>query len=56
MTFLILVPVALYVGLFYIHLTVLNTSGPHDDLFTSSFQASLKVITPVSCLNFRPLM
>ncbi|XP_056138982.1 protein O-mannosyl-transferase 1 isoform X2 [Lampris incognitus] len=39
---LLLVPVLLYVFWFYIHLTLLNRSGPHDQLMSSAFQASLE--------------
>ncbi|MEQ2305115.1 Protein O-mannosyl-transferase 1, partial [Ameca splendens] len=39
---LLVVPVLLYVFWFYIHLSVLNCSGPHDQLMSSAFQASLQ--------------
>ncbi|KAK5933213.1 hypothetical protein CgunFtcFv8_004859 [Champsocephalus gunnari] len=39
---LLVVPILLYVFWFYIHLTLLNRSGPHDQLMSSSFQASLE--------------
>ncbi|KAM3868389.1 protein O-mannosyl-transferase 1 [Diretmus argenteus] len=39
---LLLVPVLLYVFFFYIHLTLLHRSGPHDQLMSSAFQASLE--------------
>ncbi|XP_037535907.1 protein O-mannosyl-transferase 1 [Nematolebias whitei] len=39
---LVLVPVLLYVFWFYIHLSLLNRSGPHDQLMSSAFQASLQ--------------
>uniref|UniRef100_A0A7N9AU81 Protein O-mannosyl-transferase 1 n=1 Tax=Mastacembelus armatus TaxID=205130 RepID=A0A7N9AU81_9TELE len=39
---LLVVPVLLYVFWFYIHLRVLNHSGPHDQLMSSAFQASLQ--------------
>ncbi|XP_071400554.1 LOW QUALITY PROTEIN: protein O-mannosyl-transferase 1 [Centroberyx affinis] len=39
---LLLVPVLLYVFWFYVHLTVLHRSGPHDQLMSSAFQASLE--------------
>uniref|UniRef100_A0A8C5QPT1 Protein O-mannosyl-transferase 1 n=1 Tax=Leptobrachium leishanense TaxID=445787 RepID=A0A8C5QPT1_9ANUR len=39
---LVLVPAALYLGMFYIHLAVLIRSGPHDHIMSSAFQASLE--------------
>ncbi|XP_053551707.1 protein O-mannosyl-transferase 1 [Bombina bombina] len=39
---LLLLPVALYLGIFYIHLSVLTHSGPHDHIMSSAFQASLE--------------
>uniref|UniRef100_A0A1A7WML2 Protein O-mannosyl-transferase 1 n=1 Tax=Iconisemion striatum TaxID=60296 RepID=A0A1A7WML2_9TELE len=39
---LMVVPVLLYVFWFYIHLSLLNRSGPHDQLMSSAFQASLQ--------------
>ncbi|XP_041854564.1 protein O-mannosyl-transferase 1 isoform X1 [Melanotaenia boesemani] len=39
---LLVVPVLLYVFWFYIHLTLLSRSGPHDQLMSSAFQASLQ--------------
>ncbi|KAK2145245.1 hypothetical protein LSH36_693g02094 [Paralvinella palmiformis] len=39
---LVLVPLMLYILVFYVHLNVLYKSGPHDDIMTSSFQASLE--------------
>ncbi|XP_053328378.1 protein O-mannosyl-transferase 1 [Spea bombifrons] len=39
---LLLVPAALYLGMFYIHLSVLIRSGPHDHIMSSAFQASLE--------------
>ncbi|XP_063754336.1 protein O-mannosyl-transferase 1 isoform X2 [Eleginops maclovinus] len=39
---LVVVPVLLYVFWFYIHLTLLHRSGPHDQLMSSAFQASLE--------------
>ncbi|XP_053954474.1 protein O-mannosyltransferase 1 [Anastrepha ludens] len=35
------VPLALYVSIFYIHLQTLYRAGPHDSAMTSAFQASL---------------
>lgn len=40
---LLVVPVLLYVFWFYVHLSVLNRSGPHDQLMSSAFQATLQV-------------
>ncbi|XP_076010428.1 protein O-mannosyl-transferase 1 isoform X2 [Genypterus blacodes] len=37
-----LVPVLLYVFWFYVHLSLLNRSGPHDQMMSSAFQASLQ--------------
>lgn len=31
-----------YIGIFYIHLNILNKAGPHDSIMTSAFQASLE--------------
>lgn len=42
---LVVVPVLLYVFWFYVHLSFLNRSGPHDQLMSSAFQASLQVNT-----------
>uniref|UniRef100_A0A3Q3FM66 Protein O-mannosyl-transferase 1 n=1 Tax=Labrus bergylta TaxID=56723 RepID=A0A3Q3FM66_9LABR len=39
---LLVVPVLLYVFWFYIHLSLLHRSGPHDQLMSSAFQASLE--------------
>ncbi|CAB3381622.1 Hypothetical predicted protein [Cloeon dipterum] len=36
------VPVALYLSLFHVHLSILNKAGPHDSVMTSAFQASLE--------------
>ncbi|XP_041368198.1 protein O-mannosyl-transferase 1-like [Gigantopelta aegis] len=36
------VPICLYVSLFYFHLSVLTKAGPHDNIMTSAFQASLE--------------
>ncbi|XP_067643351.1 protein O-mannosyltransferase 1 isoform X2 [Eurosta solidaginis] len=36
------VPTALYIGIFYIHLQTLYRAGPHDNAMTSAFQASLQ--------------
>ncbi|XP_038131238.1 protein O-mannosyl-transferase 1 isoform X2 [Cyprinodon tularosa] len=39
---LLVVPVLLYVFWFYVHLSILQHSGPHDQLMSSAFQASLQ--------------
>ncbi|XP_059406116.1 protein O-mannosyl-transferase 1 isoform X2 [Carassius carassius] len=39
---LVVLPVIMYVGFFYIHLTLLYRSGPHDQMMSSAFQASLE--------------
>lgn len=36
-------PVIIYVACFYVHLNVLTKAGPHDNVMTSAFQASLEV-------------
>ena len=36
-----IVPITIYVGLFYVHLSILTKAGHHDSLMTSAFQASL---------------
>ncbi len=40
---LVVLPVIMYLGFFYIHLTLLYRSGPHDQMMSSAFQASLEV-------------
>ena len=40
---LLFVPVAVYLAVFYAHLSVLTKAGPHDNVMTSAFQASLEV-------------
>ncbi|XP_029469943.1 protein O-mannosyl-transferase 1 isoform X3 [Rhinatrema bivittatum] len=35
-------PVLMYLGFFYIHLVLLYRSGPHDQIMSSAFQASLE--------------
>ncbi|XP_022651838.1 protein O-mannosyltransferase 1-like isoform X2 [Varroa destructor] len=37
-----LVPLAIYLSVFYIHLSILTKAGPHDTIMTSGFQASLE--------------
>ncbi|KAJ7308001.1 hypothetical protein JRQ81_008501 [Phrynocephalus forsythii] len=39
---LVAVPVAMYLSFFYIHLALLYRSGPHDQIMSSAFQASLE--------------
>ena len=39
---LIIFPALIYLGIFYIHLSVLNLSGPGDGFYSSRFQTSLK--------------
>ncbi|TRY64235.1 hypothetical protein TCAL_03556, partial [Tigriopus californicus] len=36
------IPILVYVGSFYIHLSILTKAGVHDSLMTSAFQASLE--------------
>ncbi|KAI0234854.1 Protein O-mannosyl-transferase 1 [Lamellibrachia satsuma] len=40
--FLLVVPVGVYLSIFYVHLSILTKAGPHDDIMTSAFQASLE--------------
>lgn len=35
------IPAAVYVAVFYAHLSILHRAGPHDSIMTSAFQASL---------------
>ena len=45
---LIVIPLSVYISVFYVHLRLLTKTGPHDDLMTSAFQASLQVsVSPV---------
>ncbi|XP_013362067.1 PREDICTED: protein O-mannosyl-transferase 1 isoform X3 [Chinchilla lanigera] len=39
---LVVTPVVLYLLFFYVHLTLLYRSGPHDQIMSSAFQASLE--------------
>ncbi|CAN2390589.1 O-mannosyl-transferase 1 [Pristimantis euphronides] len=39
---LLLLPILLYLGMFYIHLSILTRSGPHDHIMSSAFQSSLE--------------
>lgn len=38
----IFIPVIIYLSVFYIHLSWLTKAGPHDNVLTSAFQASLE--------------
>lgn len=38
----IIVPVVVYLAVFWVHLMVLSKAGPHDSVMTSAFQASLE--------------
>lgn len=38
-----MVPLMVYIGVFYIHLSTLVNAGPHDSAMSSAFQASLEV-------------
>ncbi|XP_071520863.1 protein O-mannosyltransferase 1 isoform X1 [Panulirus ornatus] len=38
----ITIPLALYIGCFYVHLSLLYKAGPNDNIMTSAFQASLE--------------
>ncbi|GAB6024710.1 hypothetical protein CHUAL_009843 [Chamberlinius hualienensis] len=38
----VVVPVIIYVSTFYVHLSLLSKAGPHDNVMTSAFQASLE--------------
>lgn len=42
LTVLTVIPLSIYVGVFYVHLALLPKAGPHDSVMTSAFQASLK--------------
>ncbi|XP_074598197.1 protein O-mannosyltransferase rt [Brevipalpus obovatus] len=35
-------PLAIYFSIFYLHLSILTRAGPHDNIMTSAFQASLE--------------
>ncbi|KAM5299663.1 protein O-mannosyl-transferase 1 isoform 2-T2 [Ctenodactylus gundi] len=39
---LLVIPVVMYLLFFYVHLTLLYRSGPHDQIMSSPFQASLE--------------
>ncbi|XP_017081211.1 protein O-mannosyltransferase 1 [Drosophila eugracilis] len=36
------IPIAVYIGVFYVHFKTLYRAGPHDSIMTSAFQASLE--------------
>jgi len=38
----LIVPIVIYLAIFYIHLAWLDQAGPHDSIMTSAFQASLE--------------
>lgn len=38
----LIVPTAIYIGVYYVHLSWLTKAGPHDSIMTSAFQASLE--------------
>uniref|UniRef100_A0A1B0DMS8 Protein O-mannosyltransferase 1 n=1 Tax=Phlebotomus papatasi TaxID=29031 RepID=A0A1B0DMS8_PHLPP len=40
-TIFTVIPMAIYMSVFYVHLNVLHKAGPHDSIMTSAFQASL---------------
>lgn len=42
-TIVLAVSAAVYLAVFYTHLTVLSKAGPHDSVMTSAFQANLEV-------------
>lgn len=42
LVFLLAIPVTFYVAIFYVHLSILTRAGPHDNIMTSAFQASLE--------------
>lgn len=39
---LIIIPLIMYTGFFYIHLFILNNSGNGDGFFSSAFQSKLQ--------------
>ncbi|XP_053600011.1 protein O-mannosyltransferase 1 [Plodia interpunctella] len=39
---LVMIPLSVYVSVFYAHLAMLPKAGPHDSVMTSAFQASLQ--------------
>ncbi len=36
------IPLCIYMGIFYVHFSVLNKAGPHDSIMTSAFQVDAK--------------
>ena len=51
---LVVWPIMVYIFIFWIHLSWLTKAGPHDNILTSAFQASLEVRVTFtkSCLHF----
>ena len=47
--FVVVLPAAIYISTFYVHLTLLTKAGPNDDIMTSAFQASLEVPCNLPC-------
>lgn len=39
---LVIIPLSIYLAVFYVHLSILTKAGNHDSLMTSAFQASLE--------------
>ena len=35
-----IIPLAIYIGIFYLHLSLLTKAGSHDNLMTSAFQVT----------------
>ena len=50
------VPLVVYIGVFYIHLSTLTNAGPHDSAMSSAFQASLEVRYKYLLTQFNPLI
>lgn len=42
LTCIVIVPIILYITIYYVHLEWLTKAGPHDTIMTSAFQASLE--------------
>lgn len=38
------IPLAIYIGLFYLHLSILTKAGAHDNLMTSAFQVNSETL------------
>lgn len=48
-------PLCTYMGIFYVHFSVLNKAGPHDSIMTSAFQVhkiQIKTFSALRCLMF----